>query len=190
MSDPRAGFTDQAAVPQASSISYPSSLVSLSVTLPEFWDTPTADPPEKAKPLSWMMVLPAVVGLMIVPRRLGPRISRSSWVKAVLIHILALLGTLAAAAVAGEWETLRYLTQNLPLADLTVSERLRLPGVLLVEALRRAVGDVDAAYAVAGVTGGTHVLVWLVAWLLMPLIAAGDRPGRAYLRAVTNQSLT
>jgi hypothetical protein len=149
--------------------------------LPEFWTTPTADAPEQARPLGWLLVLPALLGLMIVPRRLGPRISRTGWGKTMAVHVLCLL-VAAGVLVLGQFgtEELKGVFGD----NYTWSERLRLPAALLVDALRGLAVDVGDAYAFLAALPAAHVLCWLIAWPLMPFIAGDERSRRAYLRAV------
>jgi uncharacterized integral membrane protein len=149
--------------------------------LPEFWTTPTADSPEQARPLGWLLVPLALLGLMIVPRRLGARISRTGWGRTIAVHVFCLLvaGGIVLVGRLGSGELMELFGDNY-----TLSERLRLPAVLLVDALRGFAADVGDAYRLLAAIPAAHLLCWLIAWLLMPFIAAGERPGRAYLRAV------
>ncbi len=105
MSEPRTQPTGTPSVADPSSlIAHPSSPCSHSAasTLPEFWKTPTADPPVQARPLGWLLVLPVLLGLMIVPRRVGPCISKTGWGKTVVVHAFCLLLTVVMGCLTPE----------------------------------------------------------------------------------------
>lgn len=147
----------------------------MSETIPEFWHTPTAEPPVEAQPLSRWVWLPAVLGSLILPKRFGARIGITSIGKIALVHaaivsLSAPVAVLAAIALEGD------LVSGLRWRDFTLSEVLRLPAVLAVNALRgwSAAGGPRGLITLA--VRGTYVLLFLLAWLLMPLIAAGEPP--------------
>jgi len=154
----------------------------VSETIPEYWDTPTADPPVKARPIGWLVFVPATIGLLILPRRLGPHIARSSVLKTILVHLVGLLCPLFAVAVI-EARVFR-MVQELGSAHFTLGEWMRLPFVLVIEVLYDLSEPLGDAWGLLGLVGGAHVACWLVGWLLMPIIAAGESTRRAYLRAV------
>ena len=150
---------------------------------PEHWDAPAGEPPAKARPLGWLLVLPALLGLMFIPRRLGPRIDHSSAAKTMFVHALNLLIVVTAVIVALDWKAMQDLLGSVSINDLTLSEMLRLPGVLFVESLCALCTDLGNVYALLAAILATHGGCWLAAWLLMPFIAAGERCRHAYLRA-------
>ena len=155
----------------------------MSETIPEFWESPTADPPAETRPLNWWILLPAVFSSLILPGRLGGRIGITSIGKIVFVHLVAVfvgvvVAVLAAAAFDGD------LTLEYRWADFTLSETLRLPVVLAIEVLRES-STVGGLFGLpVTVAPATYALLFLIAWLLMPLIAAGEPSRRAYWRAL------
>ncbi|MGD8452307.1 MAG: hypothetical protein PVJ57_10855 [Phycisphaerae bacterium] len=141
--------------------------------VPEYWESTPAEPPVQARPVGYLLFLPILAGLLLIPARLGPRLVRSSPFKAVLAHGLALLLTvvppLLAIAPRWPWDIESTLAQS------SFLERVRVLGVVGVEMSQALVG----AYTVWPfliTLLAAHAACWILAWGLVPFVGdAGSR---------------
>lgn len=153
--------------------------------VPEFWPPLEATEPIRPRRIYWLFAPLIVVPAAVFPRRLGPHVSESSWQAAVTAHVFCIalfFGLLAAAAMdAGMRADDRFAYPALPLW-----EQVRRPFAALVVLLTLMQSQLNlltvAAASVA--VGVVEAAMWIVALLIFPLVAAGERPGRAYFRAV------
>ena len=156
----------------------------MSETIPEYWEPSAEEVAQPARPLSWLAVPTTMLGVLFVPRRLGPRVGYSSLAKAVFVQLTTgLVVTLGMILVLG-WRPLAELRRSVNLGQFTLSEKLRLPGVLVVETLHELAGNPKEVLPALITLPVAHVACWLGAWLLMPFIAADEPNRRTYLRAV------
>ncbi len=155
--------------------------------VPAHW--PPSEPPpavHAARPVSWLLMPLAVPGVFLCPTRIGPRLSQSTWTKAVAVHLLSLLlaGMVALAAdvvihrngsgVRHSQPIRYYQFEHIGWARLTPAEWLRLPFALSLTTLFDASENLDAKpYVITAVS--LHAAVWLAAVLVMPLLATGER---------------
>lgn len=152
-------------------------------TIPEHWPVP---PPASmpARPVSWLLFLPALLLAPFFPRTLGPRLGLGSWTKAYLAHFLSVI----AGAIIVRYIYSIGLEGLGPFTDFRWPadplEALRIELVRLVNfAFEFSEGRGDI-YMILGVILGCHALWWLLPALLMAYLAAGERTRILYGRAV------
>ena len=156
----------------------------MSETVPEYWEPSTECDDQPARPIGWFAAPLVVTGVLFVPRRLGRRVGCSSLLKAVCVQLTIGLVVALSLTLALGRDTLTELSESVSLAQLTFSEKLRLPGVLVVETLYELAGDPMQALPALLVIPVLNAACWLGAWLLMPFLATHEPNRRTYLRAV------
>lgn len=155
----------------------------MSVTKPHV-TTQLAGSRDRSAPICWLAVLPIALAVAVIPRRLGIRLSRSGWGKVFLIHVISLWTATGVFALAMVWVIHSPVFTPPGWGSLTLGEWVRLPVALLVFAMYLASEDLGDIYGVFGFIAGLHILCWLVALLVLPFMAAGERGGRNFLRAL------
>lgn len=160
-----------------------STAVAAQPVIPEHW--PAATPVAvAARPVSWLLFLPALLLAPFFPRTLGPRLGLGSWTKACLAHILSAL----AGAIIVRYAT--WVVREGPAVAASIRwpadplEALRIELVRLVNAAYEFSEGRGDIYMVLAVILGCHALWWLLPAVLMPFLAAGERSRLLYGRAV------
>lgn len=137
---------------------------------------PTAPPPEPARKVNFFK---ALLLYWLMPRRYGPHLTAGSWTRALAAHLLALL---AAAAMF-----LPILLEDFSLTGLDL-HTLRAIGAQWVidAAIQSASGQWDWLPALMTLLGLPLLEVGLVllAILIMPWYAGGDRAGSVFKRSL------
>ncbi len=168
----------------------------MSETVPEYLELPEPERREDVRPVGWLFFLPALFGAVLVPKRLGARLARSTWTKALAAHfvslfvVLVLVGLANIALETSPWATVApwfpgpELTPQTVVHGLSLGEWLRLPFALVVTTLYEATAGNGDIYAVFGGVALVQAVCWLAALLIMPFIAAGERTRLLYVRSV------
>ena len=156
----------------------------MSETVPEYWEPMAEEAVPPVRPVGWFSMPLVMVGLLFLPGRLGRRVGCSSLLKAVFVQFV--VGSVVALSITLMlgWETLSTLVESVRFEQLTTSEKLRLPGVLVVETLYGLAGDPRHVLPALLAIPLLHIVCWLGAWLLMPFLATYEPRRRTYLRAV------
>lgn len=168
----------------------------MSETLPRYWTEPTASAPVPARPVGWLLVLPAVLALPMVPRRLGARVSQGRWTPTLVVHAFCLVVALLLGAHA-DWVLGDYAQPVLALGPAerpTGAEVFRAASgwlgkvqLFVTSAINRLYIRTDGSggiYALIGGLAAVHAGAWLIGLLLMPFVTAGERSRLLYLRTV------
>jgi hypothetical protein len=155
----------------------------MSNLVPETWPDYPGETPMRTWPARWWNWPVWFVLLVLLPQRAGAALRSGSKRLALLVYALTIPVGLAATVVIAAWDNLQDLGDDW-LRATNWSEAVRLPFVLVVEGLYEKAGDVDFAVLLAVLTGGAVAGPWLFAWLLMPLVAIGQRAGRTYAQAL------
>jgi hypothetical protein len=157
----------------------------MSTTIPERWVSPPGDSCAPVRPLRWLVVMPALVGMFLIPKRLGPRIVVSSLGKAVTVYAVTLVSIPVLLTIALGGYVLEPLLAGLDHGQLSTLDHIRLPFVLFVEIVYALARDhPKAAWWALATPAIVAVGVFPTAWLLMPFVNAALRPGRLYVRAL------
>jgi hypothetical protein len=151
-------------------------------TIPEYWDAPSPDAPRETRPIGWWLLLPAVLASLVVPTRLGPRIARTSFTKIALGHVAGLALALAGLLLVTGTGSLAVLGDAFQ-GPLTLSEKLRLPFVTATEWLYEMSQFPGAVLPLLFGVAAIPVAFLVLAALLTPLIAAGERTRSALARS-------
>ena len=151
-------------------------------TIPEYWDAPRPDAPRETRPIGWWLLLPAVLASLVVPTRLGPRIARTSFTKIALGHVAGLALALAGLLLVTGTGSLAVLGDAFQ-GPLTLSEKLRLPFVTATEWLYEMSQFPGAVLPLLFGVAAIPVAFLVLAALLTPLIAAGERTRSALARS-------
>jgi hypothetical protein len=148
-------------------------------TVPESL-APVARPPRRVSGLWWLLspvVWPVAV---LFPAWLGPRLARAMWWLPVVWYlagcILVYSGTFQVLAIVEEWDT-RYRW------PMTASQWVRMPLAWAWEFAMLRSDEIDWE-GVGQVVALIVVFPWVAGLIITPWIAAGERAGRTYLRAV------
>jgi len=152
--------------------------------VPESWPMSASQTPVEAPPMRWRAVLPLLVATPLVPGRLGPRLSRSTWGMVLAAQLVSLLVVTGIVALAIVWIEHDFRATPIGWRHLTLSEWVRLPLALPVYAAYVATDSRGDIYAVFGCIAALHALGWAAALVLMPLIAAGERLRAHYFRCL------
>ncbi|MGD8452305.1 MAG: hypothetical protein PVJ57_10845 [Phycisphaerae bacterium] len=149
--------------------------------VPEYWECAPRSPAIPARPIGVLLFLPALVGQLVLPRRLGPRLACTSIFVALLVHIVPLLLWTAFVLLVFESAGPDLVTEDL--TGLSLGEQIRLPLVIAVEKAHVLVSRGDVLPVVIPPLCG-HALCWLLAWGLLPLVASASKRRRAFGRAL------
>ncbi|MCC7291957.1 MAG: hypothetical protein IT449_07850 [Phycisphaerales bacterium] len=153
--------------------------------------SPSPDPHD-ARPVGWLGLLPVLVGVWIMPRRWGPRVAASSWVKALAAAVAAMMMCAVLLAVAaspmfgglggGSYGNPYGFEDVEQVVTLRGSEWVRWPFAMLCNTLFEGTqffGDITLAVAIlAGLMG----LPFLPPVILTPVLATGERTRSTYAR--------
>ncbi|MBU0637431.1 MAG: hypothetical protein KKB50_01095 [Planctomycetes bacterium] len=151
--------------------------------VPEHW-APSASAPVAAGHIGWLLALPAAIALWFVPGRMSASVSRSTWAVTVFVHMASLWTAASLLAATVMLSTQQGLIDHLHATDLQPLDLLRIPSATLVSGLFMATENSGDIYAALGVILAIHGVTWLLGFLLMPFIAAGERGRRLYFRSV------
>lgn len=149
--------------------------------IPEVW--PPVDPIEPVKPrrVHWLLAPLATIPAMLFPWRAGPHLAASSWFSAYTAHVfsivlcIGLFGAMGFEAAGPD--------VGVP-SGLSLSEHLRRPFAAVALMLVAAAGSWPAWIGIGVAAVVIQAIVWLGAFLFMPLFSAGERPPLLYFRCV------
>ncbi|MCB9850498.1 MAG: hypothetical protein H6817_07300 [Phycisphaerales bacterium] len=167
--------------------------------VPEHWTLTGEESPADSAPLRWWRIPFLLAGVIFAPTRLGPRVARTTWRQTIAAHLLtAMLVTVGMCSWVIVQNQSGHLRSWLGAANtnepnienvvgvemhLTISERLRLPIVSLINDLYIGMRDHrDIEFWLLGLVV-LHVACWLGALIILPAVARYVRR-RRYLRCV------
>ncbi len=167
--------------------------------LPEHWPQPSAMQPVRPVWIPWVIAVALAPLFWLMPKRFGPHFAAAGWRAAIAAHVVwGIYGaaTVGMTAIAGPWYGLvtwlsgRTAEQmgRLPMPVPTFSEIVRAPLAYFVNGMALASGRPGpVGWTLAGLL--TIVLaiaagIVVLAMLLMPYIAAGERTRRLLGRTV------
>lgn len=165
--------------------------------VPEFVD-PTAPPAScSPRPLSWGVWIPAVAFLPFAPKRIGVRLSATSWPVAIVVFVAcAALAVLIAGHIGSHFYNptsgilFSLSSGNPPPASVDLHDDLGLvsrtqnvvtSAINTIYLTTASFGDI---YAVWGVILASCVLCLILGVLALPYIATGERLGRLLSRSL------
>lgn len=162
------------------------------VLVPEDWPLPREDL-VAARPIRWWQFPFAVLGVLLVPRRLGPALGVSSIFYAVIVAGAALIVALSLGFGAVNQNRSYRVGGNAFFVDLdepehtptlTLSERVRLPIVEFIEEIFDDTASAPWAAAAFGIfVLGIPVACYGLAWLYTPYVRVRERWWRGHWRA-------
>ena len=149
------------------------------------------DTPRFVRTMTGLVALPGMVLLWFLPKRFGAPLAAAGWRAAIVAHLVGVTIGLGLAALAylttlsvTFGPTFMSFTVDLTQGDMTFAESLRAPFAALVTILHAVSGNVRRPNLILLVVLGTPAALLLVAALLMPFAAAGERLRRLYGRCL------
>lgn len=155
----------------------------------EHWRPPAAAPPIAARPFGWPALPLAVLAVIFMPQRAGPRLAVTPWPRTLLVHCGLLVGTALLLLTLVLVQRLMLLDSDSPLLcpypNATLSEQLRYPAAALVNSLFNASNwSPLPLWLVGGGTLGTHLFLLGQGLLLTPLTRGAAPFGAALSRSL------
>jgi hypothetical protein len=149
------------------------------------------DTPSRAWTIRGLVILPAMVPLWFMPKRIGPSLAAAPWRAAIAAHILALVIGYALVVWAESYWVFNPF--NVPVdipgdarqaPEMSFREQVRVPFAVLVMAAHSQTTGGGAVPSPAVVFLLIELGVFLLAVILMPFAAAGESIGSLFGRCL------
>jgi len=162
--------------------------------LPEYWPEEQRPQPERVYWLPWPMAVLLVPLLWLMPKRMGPHFAAVRWPGVIVGHLFWTIygyGCVSIAFDAPKYSWVAYLAGRSPgqsepsiwLAP-TVSEIFRSPLALLAMQLAEVLKGIEELIIGLGIFAGVELAFILLAIVLLPYAAVGERAKHLFARCV------
>lgn len=141
------------------------------------------DTPQPVRTVKGLSALPGMLLLWLLPMRLGAPLSAAGWRPAIIAHLIGMtiglsliaLALLIAFSVSYGTPGFVTITVDMPQGGMTLAESLRAPFVSLITIVHGASSEVGRPDLILAVVLGIPAALLLMAAMMMPFAAAGER---------------